>query len=98
MKRILGLENTKILTFFRANFDRVIPEERGSLELSFEIGELLYIIGFDGKGENIIWLLPSCMFLALKEATSTGLLSLTKLMIQQGLGSQPMVSHFATWV
>src|SRR5687768_3062492 len=52
MKRILGLENTKILTFFRANFDRVIPEERGSLEMSFERGEILYIIGFDGKGEN----------------------------------------------
>ena len=52
MKRLVGLENSKILKFVRENFDWVIPEERGALEMSFERGEILYIIGFDGKGEN----------------------------------------------
>src|SRR5687768_9285965 len=52
MRRMVGLESTKILKFIRENFDRVIPEERGALDLSFERGEILYIIGFDGKGES----------------------------------------------
>ena len=51
-KRILGLEGTKIVKFFRDNFDSVIHEEQDSLELAFNRGETLYIIGFDGKGES----------------------------------------------
>src|SRR4051812_4593826 len=49
---MLGAEKTKITRFFRDNFDQVILEERDSLENSFDRGEILYIIGFDGKGEN----------------------------------------------
>ena len=52
MRHMVGLESTKILKFIRENFDQVILEERGSLELSFKREEILYIISFDGKGEN----------------------------------------------
>src|SRR5687768_17905126 len=98
MRRMVGLESTKILKFIRENFDRVIPEERGSLELSFERGEILYIIGFDGKGENH-HMVAAIMYVSCAERSYLiGLLSVTKFMIVQGLGSQLMVSHFVTWV
>ena len=49
---MLGKENSKILNFFKDNFDQVIHEEQDSLELAFKSGKILYIIGFDGKGEQ----------------------------------------------
>ena len=49
---MLGAEKTKIIKFFRNNFDQVILEERDSLDTNVDRGEILYIIGFDGKGEN----------------------------------------------
>lgn len=52
IKGILDLEYGKIIRFIRENLKWVVPEERGALEMSFERGEILYIINFDGKGEN----------------------------------------------
>jgi len=51
-RQVMGYEKTKIVKFFKDNFDQVISEERDSLENCFDRGEILYIIGFDGKGEN----------------------------------------------
>jgi hypothetical protein len=51
-KQILGVEKTKIVLFCKNNFDQVILDERQSLEKCFDRGEILYIIGYDGKGEN----------------------------------------------
>ena len=51
-KKLVALEKTKILKFIKDNFDSPLPEERDTIELSFDRGEILYIIGFDSKGEN----------------------------------------------
>ena len=50
-RKILGAEWSKILKFFRDNFNQVIREERNSLENSFDQGNILYIIAFNAAGD-----------------------------------------------
>ena len=45
-------ERTKIITFMKDNFERPHLEETDAMEMSFDRGEILYIIGFDGRGEQ----------------------------------------------
>ena len=65
---MLGAEKTRIIKFFRDNFDSQIAEERHSLDFSFDRGEILYIIGFDGKGE-VHYIIAAIMYVSCKEGS-----------------------------
>src|SRR6476660_10549658 len=65
---MLGAEKTRIIKFFRDNSDSQIAEERHSLDFAFDRGEILYIIGFDGKGE-IHHIIAAIMYISCAEGS-----------------------------
>ena len=80
-------EKAKIINFMKDNFVRPHHAETDAMDLSFDRGEILYIIGLMAEERTIISLLLSCMCLVLKAATSIGLLSVHWPMIAPGLGT-----------
>ena len=52
IKKYMGAEKTKIITFMKENFFHPLIEERDSMDLSFDRGEILYIICFTGQGDH----------------------------------------------
>src|SRR6476620_3429127 len=65
---MVGAEKKRIISFLQENFDSTIVEERHSLDFAFDRGEILYIIGFDGKGE-IHHIIAAIMYVSCAEGS-----------------------------